>query len=206
MNLDAALLVVDVQNAFIEGGSLPVPHGAQVIPIINRLMPLFSHVVLTQDWHPAGHRSFASAHPGKKAFETTQLFYGEQTLWPDHCIQASFDAQLHADLLTDHADLILRKGRDPEVDSYSAFMHADRQSQTGLAHFLKERGVRQVYVCGLATDFCVAWTAIDACSAGFGCHVIEDACRAIDLNGSLEAAWQNMTHQGVRRIHSQTLL
>ena len=205
MRADAALLVIDVQNSFVEGGALAVPQGSHVVPVINRLMPLFAHVVLTQDWHTAQHQSFASAHAGKQSFEKTQLVYGEQILWPDHCVQGTHGAELHADLHTHHADLILRKGCDPQVDSYSAFMHADRTSLTGLASFLKERSVRAVYCCGLATDFCVAWTAIDARAAGFATYVVEDACRAIDLNGSLAAAWHAMTNAGVQRTTSAAL-
>ena len=205
MRADAALLVIDVQHSFVEGGALAVPQGSHVVPVINRLMPLFAHVVLTQDWHPAQHQSFASAHAGKQAFEKMQLVYGEQILWPDHCVQGTHGAELHADLHTHHADLILRKGCDPQLDSYSAFMYADRTSLTGLASFLKERGVREVYCCGLATDFCVAWTAIDARAAGFATFVVEDACRAIDLNGSLAVAWHAMTNAGVQRTTSAAL-
>jgi nicotinamidase/pyrazinamidase len=205
MRADAALLVIDVQNSFVEGGALAVPQGSHVVPVINRLMPLFAHVVLTQDWHPAQHQSFASAHAGKQAFEKMQLVYGEQILWPDHCVQGTHGAELHADLHTHHADLILRKGCDPQLDSYSAFMYADRTSLTGLASFLKERGARAVYCCGLATDFCVAWTAIDARAAGFATFVVEDACRAIDLNGSLAVAWHAMTNAGVQRTTSAAL-
>jgi nicotinamidase/pyrazinamidase len=205
MRADAALLVIDVQNSFVEGGALAVPQGSYVVPVINRLMPLFAHVVLTQDWHPAQHQSFASAHAGKQAFEKMQLVYGEQILWPDHCVQGTHGAELHADLHTHHADLILRKGCDPQLDSYSAFMYADRTSLTGLASFLKERGARAVYCCGLATDFCVAWTAIDARAAGFATFVVEDACRAIDLNGSLAVAWHAMTNAGVQRTTSAAL-
>ena len=205
MRADAALLVIDVQNSFVEGGALAVPQGSHVVPVINRLMPLFAHVVLTQDWHPAQHQSFASAHAGKQAFEKMQLVYGEQILWPDHCVQGTHGAELHADLHTHHADLILRKGCDPQLDSYSAFMYADRTSLTGLASFLKERGARAVYCCGLATDFCVAWTAIDARAAGFATYVVEDACRAIDLNGSLAVAWHGMTNAGVQRTTSAAL-
>ena len=205
MKHDAALLVIDVQNAFVQGGSMPVPNGLEVIPVINRLMPLFSHVILTQDWHPLGHHSFASSHANKQPFQTTQLFYGEQVLWPDHCVQGSADAQLHADLDTQAATMILKKGLNPAVDSYSAFVHADRVSKTGLSGFLKERKVSTVYVCGLATDFCVAWTALDACEAGFTTYVIEDACQAIDLNGSLDAAWQAMIAKGVHRTSAQAV-
>ena len=203
---DAALIVVDVQNGFCDGGNLAVAGGAQVVPIINRLAPAFANIVITQDWHPAGHASFASAHPGKTAFDTTEMFYGSQVLWPDHCVQGTPDAALHADLHLPTAQLIIRKGFHAGIDSYSAFMEADRQTQTGLQAYLKQRGIRSVYVVGLATDFCVAWTALDASAAGFETTVIEDACRAIDMNGSLAAAWAQMQSQGVKRLQSSGFL
>jgi len=203
---DAALIVVDVQNGFCDGGNLAVAGGAQVVPIINRLAPAFANIVITQDWHPAGHASFASAHPGKAAFDTTDMFYGNQVLWPDHCVQGTPDAALHADLHLPTAQLIIRKGFHAGIDSYSAFMEADRQTQTGLQAYLKQRGIRSVYVVGLATDFCVAWTALDASAAGFDTSVIEDACRAIDMNGSLAAAWAQMQSQGVKRLQSSGFL
>jgi len=202
---DAALIVVDVQNGFCDGGNLAVAGGAQVVPIINRLAPAFANIVITQDWHPAGHASFASAHPGKAAFDTTEMFYGKQVLWPDHCVQGTPDAALHADLHLPTAQLIIRKGFHAGIDSYSAFMEADRQTQTGLQAYLKQRGIRSVYVVGLATDFCVAWTALDASAAGFETSVVEDACRAIDMNGSLAAAWHQMTSHGVTRLQSSDL-
>jgi len=203
---DAALIVVDVQNGFCDGGNLAVAGGAQVVPIINRLALVFANIVVTQDWHPAGHASFASAHPGKAAFDTTEMFYGSQVLWPDHCVQGTPDAALHADLHLPTAHLIIRKGFHPGIDSYSAFMEADRQTQTGLEAYLKQRGIRSVYVVGLATDFCVAWTALDARTAGFDTSVVEDACRAIDMNGSLAAAWAQMQSQGVNRLQSSGFL
>ena len=199
---DAALIVVDVQNGFCDGGNLAVAGGAQVVPIINRLAKAFANIVITQDWHPAGHASFASAHPGKAAFDTTEMFYGNQVLWPDHCVQGTPDAELHADLHLPTAQLIIRKGFHAGIDSYSAFMEADRQTQTGLDAYLKQRGIRSVYVVGLATDFCVAWTALDARTAGFDTSVVEDACRAIDMNGSLAAAWEQMQSHGVTRLQS----
>jgi nicotinamidase/pyrazinamidase len=201
----AALIVVDVQNCFVEGGSLPVKDGAAVVPIINRLGRSFDNVVLTQDWHTAHHASFASSHAGKKPFETTTMPYGEQVLWPDHCVQGSHDAALRDDLALPHAQLIIRKGFHPHIDSYSAFMEADHRTSTGLAAYLKARGIDTVYVVGLATDFCVAWTAIDARGAGFRTYVIEDATRAIDLNGSLAAAWASMTKAGVERVQSSAV-
>lgn len=202
---DAALIVVDVQNGFCDGGNLAVAGGAQVVPIINRMASAFANIVITQDWHPAGHASFASAHAGKAAFETTDMFYGTQVLWPDHCVQGSHDAELHADLHLPTAQLIIRKGFHEGIDSYSAFTEADRQTHTGLEAYLKQRGIRSVYVVGLATDFCVAWTALDARAAGFETAVLEDACRAIDMNGSLAAAWTQMQAQGIQRLQSTDL-
>jgi nicotinamidase/pyrazinamidase len=198
----SVLVVVDVQNCFVTGGTLPVPEGEAVVPVINRLAAGFRNVVVTQDWHTPGHASFASAHGDRKPFTTVRLPYGNQVLWPDHCVQGTDDAALHKDLKLPHAQLVLRKGYHAGVDSYSAFMEADRKTATGLAAYLKERGIKQVFVTGLATDFCVAWTAMDARKAGFETYVIEDATRAIDLNGSLAAAWQQMAARGVRRIRS----
>ncbi len=199
------LVVIDVQNGFAPGGNLAVPDGDAVVPVINRLAPRFTNVVLTQDWHPPGHASFASSHPGHKPFETIELSYGTQVLWPDHCIQDTNDAQLHPDLRIPGAQLVIRKGFHPGIDSYSAFVEADRRTSTGLAAYLKARGIESVYLCGLATDFCVAWSALDSVAAGFRTTVIEDACRAIDLGGSLAEAWQRMTAQGVARISSADL-
>ncbi|MEH3085435.1 MAG: bifunctional nicotinamidase/pyrazinamidase [Xylophilus ampelinus] len=197
-----ALIVVDVQNCFVDGGTLPVKGGAEVVPVINRIASAFANVVVTQDWHTAGHASFASAHGGKKPFETTKLRYGTQVLWPDHCVQGTEDAALRSDLELPGAQLIVRKGFHADVDSYSAFEEADRRTRTGLAGYLKERGIATVYVTGLATDFCVAWTALDARKLGFAAYVVEDATRAIDLNGSLAAAWKRMAAAGVKRIRS----
>jgi nicotinamidase/pyrazinamidase len=199
---NAALIVVDVQNCFIEGGTLPVKGGAEVVPVINKLAGAFQNVVVTQDWHTPGHASFATAYPGKKPFETTTLKYGTQVLWPDHCVQGTDDASLHKDLKLPTAQLIIRKGYNPGVDSYSAFEEADHKTVTGLAGYLKARGIKTVYITGLATDFCVAWTAMDARKAGFEAYVIEDATRGIDLNGSLAAAWKQMAAKGVKRIQS----
>jgi nicotinamidase/pyrazinamidase len=193
------LLVVDVQNDFMPGGALAVPGGDEVVPVINRLVARFEHVVLTQDWHPRRHISFASSHPGKQPFETTRLAYGTQVLWPDHCVQGASGAVFHPDLNVTKAQLVIRKGHHAGIDSYSAFLEADRKTTTGLAGYLKERGLGSLYVCGLATDFCVAWTALDARAAGFEVTVIEDACRAIDLDGSLARAWSDMIAAGVRR-------
>jgi len=197
-----ALIVVDVQNCFVDGGTLPVKGGAEVVPVINKLSGAFENVVVTQDWHTPGHVSFASAHQGKKPFETTKLPYGTQVLWPDHCVQGSEDAALLKDLTLPKAQLIIRKGYHQSTDSYSASMEADGKTSTGLAAYLRAHGVDSVYVCGLATDFCVAWTALDARKAGFKAAVIEDAARGIDLNGSLKAAWDKMAKAGVKRIQS----
>ncbi len=202
---NAALIAVDVQNCFVTGGTLPVAHGEEVVPVINKLSTAFANIVVTQDWHTAGHASFASSYPGKKPFETTKLSYGTQVLWPDHCVQGSDDAALHKDLKLPTAQLIIRKGYHKSMDSYSAFEEADHKSATGLAGYLKARGVKTVFIAGLATDFCVAWTAQDARKAGFEVYVIEDACRAIDLNGSLAAAWKAMAAKGVKRIQSSDI-
>jgi nicotinamidase/pyrazinamidase len=199
---NSALIVVDVQNCFVEGGTLPVTKGSEVVPVINSLAPAFENIVVTQDWHTAGHASFASSHGGKKPFETTKLSYGNQVLWPDHCVQGTEDAALHKDLKLPTAQIILRKGFHKDVDSYSAFEEADRKTSTGLSGYLKQRGIKTVFVTGLATDFCVAWTAMDARKLGFEVYVIEDATRAIDLNGSLAAAWKQMAKAGVKRIQS----
>jgi nicotinamidase/pyrazinamidase len=198
----SALVVVDVQNCFVDGGTLPVKGGAQVVPVINRLASAFDNIVITQDWHTLGHASFASTHAGKKPFETTQLAYGTQVLWPDHCVQGTDDSALVKDLKLPTAELIIRKGFHKDVDSYSAFEEADRKTATGLAGYLKGRGINTVFITGLATDFCVAWTAIDARKLGFDTYVIEDATRGIDLNGSLAAAWKDMAAAGVKRIQS----
>jgi nicotinamidase/pyrazinamidase len=205
MKPGACLVVVDVQNDFIPGGALAVPAGDEVVPLVNRLAARFESVVLTQDWHPRGHASFASAHPGRKPFETIELGYGTQVLWPDHCVQGTSGAAFHADLDVTKAQLVLRKGHHSGIDSYSAFLEADRKTTTGLAGYLRERNLRDLYVCGLATDFCVAWTALDARAAGFDVTVIEDACRAIDLEGSFARAWSDMSKAGVRRVVSSAI-
>jgi nicotinamidase/pyrazinamidase len=203
---DDVLAVIDVQNCFLPGGTLPVPEGDKIIPIINRLAPAFRHVVITQDWHTRGHISFASSHPGKKPFDTVTLPYGTQVLWPDHCIQGTADAEVNKELKIPHAELIIRKGYRQHVDSYSAFLEADRATKTGLTGYLQERGLKRVFLVGLATDFCVAWSALDARRAGFDALVIEDATRGIDAGGSLGKAWTDMTSAGVRRITSADIL
>ena len=200
-----ALLVIDVQNCFIPGGSLAVKEGDAIVPVINKLAKAFANVVVTQDWHSADHVSFASQHQGKKPFETVKLKYGTQVLWPDHCVQGTDGAALHKDLSIPHAQLVIRKGFHKDTDSYSAFLEADRKTTTGLAGYLKARGIKRVYLAGLATDFCVAWSALDARKAGFQAGVIEDACRGIDLNGSLAKAWADMGKAGVKRLKSSEI-
>ena len=187
------------------GGALAVPGGDEIVPLVNRLGARFANVVLTQDWHPRDHISFASAHPGHRPFETIRLPYGEQVLWPPHCVQGTRGAALHAEIDITHAQLVIRKGHHREIDSNSAFLEADRKTTTGLAGYLRERGLTDLYVCGLATDFCVASTARDGRAAGFDVTVIEDACRAIDLQGSCAEAWQRMTRAGVRKMGSDQL-
>jgi nicotinamidase/pyrazinamidase len=206
MDLTSILLVIDMQYDFMPGGALAVAEGDNLVPLINALGKQFAGVVITQDWHPAGHISFASSHSGRAPFEVTTLPYGPQTLWPDHCVQGSPGAQLHAGLDLPHAQLILRKGCNAHIDSYSAFLEADRTTPTGLASYLKERGVQNVFVVGLALDFCVAWSALDARAAGFNTLVIADACRAIDMNGSLANAWRDMLAAGVKRIESEQIM
>jgi nicotinamidase/pyrazinamidase len=199
---DDLLLVVDVQRDFCPGGQLAVPDGDSVVPIINSLATHFENVVLTQDWHPKNHTSFASIHPGKRPYETVCMPYGEQTLWPDHCVQNTPGAALHPDLNIDRAELILRKGLHREIDSYSAFMENDRQTPTGLAGYLRERGFKRLFLAGLAYDYCVRFSAIDAVRAGFSAFVVEDACRAIDLQNSAAETNREFAQFGVQRITS----
>lgn len=192
------LIVIDVQNDFCPGGALAVPDGDAVVPLINRLAADVHHMVLTQDWHPPGHQSFASSHPGSAIFSTVSLAYGDQTLWPDHCVQGTAGAQFHRDLDVDRAQLILRKGFRRSIDSYSAFFENDRVTPTGLEGYLRVRGLSRLIFAGLATDYCVAYSALDAARLGFEVTVIPDACRAIDLSGSLESAWAAMQSAGIR--------
>lgn len=201
-----ALLIIDAQYGFMPGGGLPVADGDAIVPVINRIAPRFANVVLTQDWHPADHVSFAASHAGRQPFETIDLPYGPQVLWPVHCVQGTHDAALHVELQVPQAQLIIRKGFHQQVDSYSAFVEADRGTTTGLGAYLKARGITSLYLCGLATDYCVAWSALDARAAGFEVAVVEDACRAIDLHGSLARAWADMTAAGVRRVQSADVL
>jgi nicotinamidase/pyrazinamidase len=206
LDVHDVLLVIDVQNDFCPGGALAVADGDAIVPLVNRLARTFPRVVMTQDWHPAGHASFASSHPGAAPFSVTRLPYGDQVLWPDHCVRGTPGARLRGDLDVDGAFLILRKGANPGIDSYSAFTEADGVTTTGLAAMLRARGAERVFACGLATDFCVAFSALDARAAGFETFVIEDACRAIDANGSLAAARGRMDAAGVRRIEAGEVL
>lgn len=194
------LIVVDVQNDFLPGGALAVTNGDAVIAPINALGRKFPHIVLTQDWHTPGHISFASSHAGRKPFEMAKVAYGDQVLWPDHCVQGTRGAALADGLDLPKAELVIRKGFHQDVDSYSAFIEGDQKTPTGLAGYLRARGMKRVFVCGLATDYCVGWTAMDARKEGFDAVVIEDASRAIDLNGSLDAAWKAMAAAGVTRV------
>ena len=192
-----ALIVIDVQNDFCPGGALEVPQGDEILRGINALMPEFDAVVLTQDWHPAGHSSFASSHEGNSPYEVVTMPYGPQVLWPDHCIQGSIGAQFHPDLQTDRADLIIRKGYSPDIDSYSAFFENDHRTPTGLEGYLRTRGIERLTMVGLALDFCVNFSAVDAAKLGFKVDVREDLCRAIDLDGSLAKAREGMRAAGV---------
>ena len=195
-----ALIVIDVQNDFCPGGALAVAGGDEIIPRINALLGDYAVRVLTQDWHPSDHASFAANHPGAAPFSTIPMPYGAQVLWPSHCVQGSDGAAFHPGLNTDAADLVLRKGFRAAIDSYSAFFDNDRATPTGLEGYLRARGVRDLVLVGLATDFCVAWSALDAARLGFSVTVLEAACRAIDLNGSLAAARDQMVAAGVRLV------
>jgi nicotinamidase/pyrazinamidase len=197
-----ALIVIDVQNDFCPGGALAVQGGHEVVPLINRLIREHDHVVLTQDWHPADHKSFASQHSARKPFETIQVDYGSQTLWPDHCVQGSAGAEFHPQLAWSKAELIVRKGFRRGIDSYSAFFENDRATPTGLGGYLKERGIQELFLAGLATDFCVGFSAIDARKLSFGVTVIENACRAIDLQGSLARMKQEWAKAGVKVVNA----
>jgi nicotinamidase/pyrazinamidase len=197
---DDLLLIIDVQNDFCPGGALAVADGDAVVPVVNRLAERFDHVVLTQDWHPSGHSSFATANPGSAPFGTISMAYGQQTLWPDHCVQGTPGAAFHPRLATERAELVIRKGFRNAIDSYSAFYENDRRTPTGLAGYLRERGLRRIFLAGLATDFCVHYSAMDARRLGFDTVLIESGCRAIDLGGSLDAAWAGMAEAGVQRV------
>ena len=201
-----ALLIIDVQNDFCPGGALEVPQGDRVVPVINKLSQHFDRVIQTQDWHPEGHSSFASSHQDKEPFETIEVSYGEQVLWPDHCVQDEEGSDFHPDLITKPTQLIIRKGFRKEIDSYSAFYENDNETATGLAGYLRERGIDHIYACGLATDFCVKWSVIDGLKEGFSVTVIEDAVQGIDMDGSVAAAWEEMEEAGANKIRSEELL
>jgi nicotinamidase/pyrazinamidase len=199
------LLVVDVQNDFCPGGNLAVPHGGEVVPVINRLAARFAHVILTQDWHPRGHLSFASSHPGKQPFEAIEVAYGRQELWPDHCVQGTSGAAFRQDLDIPHAELVLRKGYHRAIDSYSAFYENDRKTHTGLAGYLRERGLGRMFVAGLAFDFCVRFSCEDAHREGFEALVVKDACRGIDLAGSMDKTRHALAELGVMEVESEAV-
>jgi nicotinamidase/pyrazinamidase len=203
---DDVLIVIDVQNDFCPGGNLAVPGGDEVVPVINRLSKHFPHVLLTQDWHPPDHLSFASTHPGKRPFETIHMAYGEQILWPDHCVQGTQGAEFHPQLNIAHAELVLRKGFRRTIDSYSAFYENDRKTHTGLRDYLRERGLRNLFLAGLAFDFCVFYSAEDAHKEGFNVFVIENACRAIDTEGSEAVARKRLGDLSVPLISSSAIL
>jgi nicotinamidase/pyrazinamidase len=198
---DDVLLIIDVQNDFCSGGALAVNDGDAVVPVVNRLIERFDHVVLTQDWHPPGHSSFATSHPGSAPFESMTMPYGQQTLWPDHCVQGTSGAAFHPQLVTERAELVIRKGFRAAIDSYSAFHENDRRTPTGLAGYLRERGLQRIFLAGLATDYCVYYSAVDARRLGFDTVLVEAGCRAIDLAGSLDAAWTAMAAAGVQRVN-----
>lgn len=201
-----ALLLIDFQNDFCPGGALAVPEGDAAVAVASRLLPKFETIILTQDWHPAGHHSFASSYANKQPYSTTELAYGTQVLWPDHCVQGTKGAEFHPDLDTTKADLIIRKGFRKEIDSYSAFYENDQKTRTGLAGYLRERGISELYVGGLATDFCVRWSVVDGINEGFTMHVIEDAVRGIDLDDSVNQSWEQMKSHGARITRSDQIL
>jgi nicotinamidase/pyrazinamidase len=200
-----ALLIVDVQNDFCPGGALEVPNGDQIIPTINKLSQQFDIVIQTQDWHPKGHSSFASSHEGKEPFETIEMPYGQQVLWPDHCVQGSQGANFHPDLKTNPSQLIIRKGFRKDIDSYSAFFENDDETTTGLTGYLRERNIDTLYAVGLATDFCVKWSVVDGIKEGFNVYVVEDAVKGIDIEGSVDQAWNEMLDQGAQKVSSKEL-
>jgi nicotinamidase/pyrazinamidase len=201
----SVLIVVDIQNDFCPGGALSVPRGDEIVPLVNRLAARFGHVILTQDWHPPGHQSFASSHRGRKPHDVIELYYGPQVLWPDHCVQGSWGAEFHRDLHIPHAELILRKGYRPEIDSYSVFYENDRKTPTGLAGYLRERSLKEVHLAGLAFDFCVRYSAEDARNEAFTVTVIEDACRSIDVNGSLAETRRAFNSLNIRCVAAGAL-
>lgn len=202
---DTALVLIDIQNDFCPGGALAVNQGDEVVEIANKIQEQFKIKIITQDWHPDTHKSFASNHEGKDPLSMVEMFYGQQVLWPDHCIQGTEGSKFHAKLITDNADLIIRKGFRPEIDSYSAFFENDQKTPTGLDGYLKSRGINKIYLCGLALDFCVYFSAIDGVKLGYNVTVIKDACRAIDLNNSLENSLNDMKSKGVKLLSTSEL-
>ena len=200
-----ALIVIDVQNDFCPGGALAVGGGDEILAVVNRMVATARHVVLTQDWHPAGHSSFASSHAGAAPFSSIAMPYGPQTLWPDHCVQGTKGAEFHADLTWTKAELVVRKGFRQAIDSYSSFFENDRTTPTGLSGYLRERSLTRLVLCGLATDYCVAYSALDAARLGFSVSVVLDACRAIDLNGSLAEAERQMRAAGVSLTRTEAM-
>lgn len=201
-----ALLIIDVQNDFCPGGALEVPDGDMVVPVINSLSGEFDAVIQTQDWHPEGHYSFASSHEEKEPFETISMSYGEQVLWPDHCVQDSNGSDFHPDLETHRSQLIIRKGFREDIDSYSAFYENDNETTTGLTGYLRERDIDTLYAVGLATDFCVKWSVLDGIKEGFNLYVVEDAVRGIDIEGSVDQAWEEMLNAGAEKVTAAELL
>ena len=202
---NTALILIDIQNDFCPGGALAVNQGDEIVDISNKIQERFKIKIITQDWHPSTHKSFASNHEGKEPLSIVEMFYGPQVLWPNHCIQGTEGSEFHSKLITDNADLIIRKGFRPEIDSYSAFFENDQKTPTGLDGYLKSRGINTIYLCGLALDFCVYFSAIDGAKLGYKVIVIEDACRAIDLNGSLENSLNDMKSKGVRLLTTSNL-
>ena len=202
---DTALVLIDIQNDFCPGGVLAVDQGDEIVEISNKIQEQFKIKIITQDWHPSTHKSFASNHEGKEPLSTVEMFYGQQVLWPNHCIQGTEGSKFHSKLITDSADLIIRKGFRPEIDSYSAFFENDQKTPTGLDGYLKSRGVNKIYLCGLALDFCVYFSAIDGAELGYNVNVIQDACRAIDLDGSLEKSLNDMKSKGVKFLSTSDL-
>lgn len=199
------LLIIDVQNDFCPGGALAVPDGDAVIPVINSLIHRFDAVIQTQDWHPAGHHSFASSHKEKEPYDTIEMEYGTQVLWPDHCVQGTQGAEFHPDLNTTNTEVIIRKGFRKEIDSYSTFYENDHNTPTGLTGYLHERGINELYVAGLATDFCVKWSVLDGLKENFKVHIVEDAVKGIDIEGSVDQAWKEMEDAGAEITSSDKL-
>lgn len=201
-----ALLIVDLQNDFCPGGSLAVPDGDSIIPTVNKLVNVFDAVIQTQDWHPAGHSSFASSHEVKEPYDTVEMDYGIQVLWPDHCVQGSMGAEFHPELNTLKTQVMIRKGFRKAIDSYSTFYENDQETTTGLTGYLNQRGITDLYTVGLATDFCVKWSILDGIDEGFNMYIVKDAVKGIDLDGSLDAAWNEMKEKGVNIVTSDDLL